>query len=90
MTITGLYTPQQALLAQAAGAAYAAPYLGRMADGHLTRGTASNEGEALVLVRWVLTDLGGFMPAACAAGFAACAAVLSAPRHAMPCHAEMQ
>lgn len=32
VTVTGVYAPHQALLAQAVGADYVAPYLGRMAD----------------------------------------------------------
>lgn len=37
-----MYTPHQVLLAQAVGADYAAPYLGRMSDGDLSGLLASN------------------------------------------------
>lgn len=37
ITITGVYAPHQVLLAQAVGADYVAPYLGRMSDGDITQ-----------------------------------------------------
>ncbi|KAG1664837.1 hypothetical protein FOA52_007095 [Chlamydomonas sp. UWO 241] len=49
VTITGMYMPHQVLLAEAVGAEYAAPYLGRMNDLSPGQGTAGVEQMQAVL-----------------------------------------